>query len=441
MGKTDRAMADYTRAINANHESAHAWYVRGLAYARAKQFDRALDDYAQALALSADNAGVWSARGTAHANLGQWDEALAAYSHVVRVDPTSATGWHHCGTLHRKLGHLDQALADFSHGIEKGANPVGLLRDRADLYHTLKLWDKELADRNLVLAADTKNERDWLNRGNVHHQLGHWQLALADFCHAVELKPKMGPALLSRANTCGAVGLWDKAIADLDLAAQVISPFYQPWVERAAYQLRNGNVDGYRNSCDRMRQLGVAGDPQRAARFALCWLLLPDAFSDARTAQIVARIAATGEPADPGCLLALGAAHYRAGNYQPAADQLDLALRQWAQPNDHGVVADGGAVIAWLFRDDRSPPRSDRVSAATARAGRPEHGPGYDRQRDWAPPPARPRLGHVPDPAPRGRGRAQADQITDGAFGVRRLDAALQNCVASVGHFQSPARL
>ncbi len=159
----------------------------------------------------------------------------------------------------------------------------------------------------------------------------------------------IGARALSRANTCGAVGLWDKAIADLDLAALAIRPFNQPWVERAAYQLRNGDVDGYRNSCKRMRQLGVAGDPQRAARFALCWLLRPDAFSDARTPQNLARIAVTGKPADPWCLLALGAAHCRAGKYKPAADQLELALQQLPQPKDNAGAADAEIVIAWLF--------------------------------------------------------------------------------------------
>jgi len=50
-GEYDKAITDYTSAIEKRNDFAHAYRNRGLAYWKMKQFENALDDFNEALRL------------------------------------------------------------------------------------------------------------------------------------------------------------------------------------------------------------------------------------------------------------------------------------------------------------------------------------------------------------------------------------------------------
>ena len=108
----DRAISDYSEAIQLDPMNAIALHNRGLAYANKSQNDEAITDYSEAIRLDPTNALALHNRGLAYANKRQYDEAIADYSEAIRLDPTNALALHNRGLAYANKREYDRAIAD-----------------------------------------------------------------------------------------------------------------------------------------------------------------------------------------------------------------------------------------------------------------------------------------------------------------------------------------
>ncbi len=61
----DKAIADFTKAIEKNPRFAEAYYFRGLVYYDKGQYDKAISDFTKAIEINARGAEAYSKRGIA----------------------------------------------------------------------------------------------------------------------------------------------------------------------------------------------------------------------------------------------------------------------------------------------------------------------------------------------------------------------------------------
>lgn len=142
-GHYDAAIAEFSKALEINPQSALAYYHRGLAYAHKGAHEMAVPDYTRALAV---DTGVLEARSLLY---------LAYY---------------HRGVSYHKLGKLDPAIVDFTKAIEINS-------DVADAY---------------------------VSRGKVFLDRRQNKQAMVDFNKALEIKPALAGEInpwLARAKT------------------------------------------------------------------------------------------------------------------------------------------------------------------------------------------------------------------------------------------------
>ncbi len=206
-----------------------------------------------------------------------------------------------------------------------------------------------LADYSKVLAAIPQSAAAWFWRAGVYERRQEWDKALADYGRAIERVPAAGGYLHERGRIHAILGHWVQADADTTVAVKMMRPAREHWwMELAAYRLCAGDVDGYRQACQGMlASFGTTEDPVIAHRVALSCLLLPDAVKGSSEPQKLAKLAATRFK-DRWCVLTQGAALYRAGQYQGAADYLQPLLEGWPQANG-AEMTDGGPVMLWLW--------------------------------------------------------------------------------------------
>jgi len=83
--------------------------------------ERAIEDFSQAIDLEPSRAEFWLHRGDARARLSDWDGAIADYSESIRLEP-SARAHLHRARARRQKHLLDLALVDVEAAVELDAD-------------------------------------------------------------------------------------------------------------------------------------------------------------------------------------------------------------------------------------------------------------------------------------------------------------------------------
>jgi tetratricopeptide (TPR) repeat protein len=111
-GENDRAIADYTRAIEINPKHANAFISRGMAYHAKGENDRAIADYTMAIVLNPKDVWAYYNRGNAHRAKGENDLAIADYTRAIEINPKHANAFNNRGIAYAALGKREEAIAD-----------------------------------------------------------------------------------------------------------------------------------------------------------------------------------------------------------------------------------------------------------------------------------------------------------------------------------------
>ena len=114
---TLKAIAEYTKAIELDPKGADAYYNRGIAYGKLKQYDKAITDYTKAIELDPKGADAYCNRGITYEKLKQYEKAITDYTKAIKYDPKSAY-YNSRGNAYRELKQFDKAIADCNKAIE-----------------------------------------------------------------------------------------------------------------------------------------------------------------------------------------------------------------------------------------------------------------------------------------------------------------------------------
>ena len=79
-GDSDNAVADYTKAIEANSQYADAYVGRGIVYQAKGDSDRAIADYTKAIEINPRYAEAYVGRGIVYRVKGESDRAITDYT-------------------------------------------------------------------------------------------------------------------------------------------------------------------------------------------------------------------------------------------------------------------------------------------------------------------------------------------------------------------------
>ena len=181
----DRAIADYSKAIELDPQSSIAYNNRGVAHALAGEPLSAIGDYDQAAAIDPSNACAHLNRGDAYRERGDCERAIADYTRAIELDPTCADAYCERAEAHQSRGELDLAISDFDKAIE----------------------------------LEATNAAAHLGRGRIHAKRGAFNLAVASFTHAIENAPNLAVAYNERGHAH--LGAQNFALAANDYAKAI----------------------------------------------------------------------------------------------------------------------------------------------------------------------------------------------------------------------------
>ena len=110
IGQAERAIHDYTLAINLKLERTEVYNARGKAYTEVRQFEKAEEDFTQAIILRLDNAEPYLGRGIARAEQRRYRDALEDFDSCIARKPD-----HEVCRVERALAFT--GINDFTHAL------------------------------------------------------------------------------------------------------------------------------------------------------------------------------------------------------------------------------------------------------------------------------------------------------------------------------------
>ena len=112
LGKYDKAIEDFNKAIELNPDLAVAYYNRGNTYVELGEYDRAIKDYDKAIELNKDYAVAYNNRGFAYVGLGKYNRAIEDFNKAIKLNPDDAKAYYNRGLAYAELGEHERARED-----------------------------------------------------------------------------------------------------------------------------------------------------------------------------------------------------------------------------------------------------------------------------------------------------------------------------------------
>lgn len=118
MGKLDRAISCYQRAIQLQPNYANAYHNLGEVLSVQGKWEEAIATYRQAIEFNPNFEGSHYSLGKALASLNRGEEAIACYRRAIELNPNLAQAYHSLGDVLDSWGRLDEAIECYEKTIE-----------------------------------------------------------------------------------------------------------------------------------------------------------------------------------------------------------------------------------------------------------------------------------------------------------------------------------
>jgi Flp pilus assembly protein TadD len=219
--------------------------------------------------------------------------------------------------------------------------PLARARREAGECEQQRQWFAAAFHLTRLIAREPTDSSLYVRRARAYDELGEWPKAAQDYAKAIELAPADSSLYVRRGRAYDERGEWPKAAQDYAKAIELGDRTESVWSRHVWLRLAIGDDDGYRQSCTRLlQQFGKTENPNEANTLAWTCVLAPDAVADPMVPVQLAEKAVTSSPKTSAYLNTLGAAHYRAGQYDRAIQRLNEAVQ---------VRGQGGTATDWLF--------------------------------------------------------------------------------------------
>jgi tetratricopeptide (TPR) repeat protein len=190
--------AFWNDTVSKNPNLATALMNRGVAYANLGQWEKALNDYSKAIESAPTDAETYDNRGVAYCNLNQWEKAIDDFSEAIKIDSNFLRAYYNRGIGYGKIGQMDKSIADYSRLIKIYPKSDKAYANRGVDYFKLGQMDKAIADYTMAIAINPNYADAYYNRGLAYGKLGNWENAIADYSKVLEIDPNNTMAYSNR---------------------------------------------------------------------------------------------------------------------------------------------------------------------------------------------------------------------------------------------------
>ncbi len=189
--------------------------------------NKALADYTKAIEINPDKGSTYNSRGKTYFDLGgpQNDrnlvqQAIADYTKGIEFAPDLGELYANRGAALGYLGQNQAALVDLNKAIELEPDKPGGYANRSLLYMQSGNYELAIQDHTAYLSINPYDAEVWYERGLGKSRLDQHEAAIADYNQALSLDRQRGIFLMQRALAYKNLGNKTQAVADLRSAQE-----------------------------------------------------------------------------------------------------------------------------------------------------------------------------------------------------------------------------
>jgi tetratricopeptide (TPR) repeat protein len=125
------ASSDLTKAITLQPDEAHFYGERGLIYYMAKNSDKAIADFNEAVSIEPENPFRYASRAFIKDGLNDLEGAKKDYQKALELDPEDAISYNNLGMVMEKMGNRNKAQKHFEKAGEIDPKNFGMRKSGA----------------------------------------------------------------------------------------------------------------------------------------------------------------------------------------------------------------------------------------------------------------------------------------------------------------------
>lgn len=137
MDKYDLALDDFARAISYDAKYHQAFYSAGLCYTKLGKYSNAINNLEGAIELFGSSPDYYYALGNAYQFDEKYEKALASYSKAIEINPNYGLAFYGRGVMNKQLGNLNPAIEDLEKYIYLQENKDGLEQEARRLINDI----------------------------------------------------------------------------------------------------------------------------------------------------------------------------------------------------------------------------------------------------------------------------------------------------------------
>jgi tetratricopeptide (TPR) repeat protein len=191
LGKFDRAIECYSRAIKLNPKLATAYHNLGEMLVGEKRWDEAIANYRQAIALNPNFFESYHSLGKTWAERGELDRAIACYNKTLEINPNYARAYVGLGNVFAQKRDFDAAIKCYRQTLEINDNSYWAYNCLGDALAQKQLWQEAISCYRKAIEINPNIPWFYVNLGIAFTCEQSWDEAVSAYLHAVQIEPNL----------------------------------------------------------------------------------------------------------------------------------------------------------------------------------------------------------------------------------------------------------
>jgi tetratricopeptide (TPR) repeat protein len=217
----DRAIQDYSKAIELNPNYTEAYYNRGIVFTNENNYDRAIQDYSKAIELNPNYTEAYNNRGNIFKNNKNYDRALEDYNKAIELNPKLTEAYNNRGVVFINKNRNADAISDFNKAIELNPKLTEAYNNRGIVFINENKNSEAISDVNKAIELDPDFADAYNNRGIIFYREKRYEEAISNYTKVIALKADNALAYYNRGLAEFYSGKKDAACIDMKLAANL----------------------------------------------------------------------------------------------------------------------------------------------------------------------------------------------------------------------------